>query len=74
PDDPADFQYSLWFTVDINVQAPDAQTTVDLTAPCLVCLIKYDVYLGTNDIRRQYFRTKFFFSMKHFICLLIEIK
>ncbi|CAF3347445.1 unnamed protein product [Rotaria sp. Silwood1] len=35
PDDPADFQYSLWFTVDINVQAPDAQTTVDLTAPCL---------------------------------------
>ena len=47
-DDPADFQYSLWFTVDINVQPPNPQTTVDLTAPCLVCLVKYDVYLAKN--------------------------
>ena len=36
PEDPADFKYSLWFTVDINVRAPDAQASVDLTAPCLV--------------------------------------
>ena len=36
PDDPTDFQYSLWFTVEIDVQAPDAQAVVELTAPCLV--------------------------------------
>jgi hypothetical protein len=46
PDDPTDFQYSLWFTVDINVEPPDAQATVDLTAPCLVCLFRYDVCLA----------------------------
>lgn len=37
PEDPTDYQYSLWFTVDISVLPPDPQTTVDLTAPCLVC-------------------------------------
>lgn len=37
PDEPSDFQYSLWFTVDINVDPPEPQATVDLTAPCLVC-------------------------------------
>ena len=36
PDDPTDFQYSLWFTVEIDVQAPDAQAVVELAAPCLV--------------------------------------
>ena len=46
PDDPMDFRYSLWFTVDINVQPPDPQTTVDLTAPCLVCSIEWDVDLA----------------------------
>ena len=40
PEDQSDYQYSLWFTVDINVQPPNAQTTVDLTAPCLVCRFK----------------------------------
>lgn len=38
PDDPTDYQYSLWFTVDIHVLPPDPQTTVNLSAPCLVCL------------------------------------
>ncbi|CAF2209937.1 unnamed protein product [Rotaria magnacalcarata] len=40
PEDPTDFKYSLWFTVEINVQPPDAQKTVDLSAPCL----------GTNSL------------------------
>lgn len=40
PENPADFKYSLWFTVDINVQAPDAQASVDLVAPCLVRLLQ----------------------------------
>ncbi|UJR33894.1 hypothetical protein I4U23_021314 [Adineta vaga] len=35
PDEATDFQYSLWFTVDINVEPPDPQATVDLSAPCL---------------------------------------
>lgn len=35
-DDPTDFQYSLWFTVDVHVQAPNPQASVNLTAPCLV--------------------------------------
>ena len=49
PEDPTDYQYSLWFTVDINVLPPDPQATVDLTAPCLVlpiskitCRVKVD--------------------------------
>jgi len=43
PEDPTDYKYSLWFTVDINVEPPDPQTTVDLAAPCLVCLFRYDI-------------------------------
>lgn len=43
PEDPTDYQYSLWFTVDINVQPPDAQASVDLAAPCLVRLIKSNI-------------------------------
>ncbi|CAF3695722.1 unnamed protein product [Adineta steineri] len=35
PDQPTDFQYSLWFTIDIDVEPPNPQSTVDLTAPCL---------------------------------------
>lgn len=36
PDDPSDYKYSLWFTVDINVEPPNPQTSVELKAPCLV--------------------------------------
>lgn len=36
--------------MDIYVQAPDPQKTVGLTAPCLVCLSKYDVCLMTDAL------------------------
>lgn len=48
PEDPTDYQYSLWFTVDISVQAPDPQTTVDLTSPCLVCSKNKGFSLSVN--------------------------
>jgi hypothetical protein len=51
PDDPTDYQYSLWFTVDINVLPPDPQTTVDLAAPCLVCLLSSSFYYVERTVR-----------------------
>jgi hypothetical protein len=51
-DDPAEYQYSLWFTVDINVQAPNAQATVDLIAPCLVRRVRSSIYRSLIRLRQ----------------------